>query len=504
MSLINDAISEMLDAGLIVKDGVLNLDCGIHRLPTTQKPNKTDGWYIGSEKQIGGKDYVCVTYSNYITGEKVTYKSWKNDTNIPTAHKDQLLKQINAQKVAAEAVAEKTAKEAAEKSFQKWETLSVERERQHAYFTNKNVNNYGLRFGENWKGNFTAVPIFDIDGHYKGMQRIYEDVIPGTDRNKEFDFGMSKKCGHFIIGAPPDRSANEPLLFAEGYATAASIFEATGYTTIVCFDAGNLYPVVEAYRELFPSHNFIICADNDEHLETNVGFNKAKIAAKKFNCNVALPTFLEEHKIQIPSDFNDYHNLYGLVAVKKAIDLVIREHVQEPLPQEKNKSKIPELKDRPCFFVSEEFFCIDDKNKKPGLYYFDTKMVGKEKTAIELVETWICSPFYVDAISSDNKGNSFGRLIRFINAKKQWCSLILPMSFLASQSCEKLFDQLLDKGLLIDPRHKNLLLQYVHTHTPQMHVETIMKTGWHEGAFVLTDKTFGNSELYYQAEGLPP
>ena len=39
------------------------------------------------------------------------------------------------------------------------------------------------------------------------------------------------------------------LLVAEGYATAASLHEATGYPVAVAFDAGNLAHVTKALRQ---------------------------------------------------------------------------------------------------------------------------------------------------------------------------------------------------------------------------------------------------------------
>ena len=42
-------------------------------------------------------------------------------------------------------------------------------------------------------------------------------------------------------------------LIAEGYATAASLHEATGLPVIVAFDAGNLLPVAQAIHKRYPA-----------------------------------------------------------------------------------------------------------------------------------------------------------------------------------------------------------------------------------------------------------
>lgn len=497
MSLINDAVIEMRNSGLLVKNNNLVLDGQIKRIPTIKKPTKNNAWYVGSTNIIGGSEYICITYSDFATGEKKTFTSWEN--NIPHSHKKKLLEQISVQKKSADEMNAKAAHEAAAKSKKLWVTLDTNNN-QHPYLIKKNIQHYGLRFGKNYKGSFIAIPIYDIEEKYKGMQRIYETLIPNTDRDKEFDYGMSKKGGHFVIGQSNNLALNKPVLFVEGYATGASLFEATGYATIVCFDAGNLCPVVEAYRTKYPNHIFIVCADNDAFSDNNVGLKKATYVAEKFSCVLVFPEFKEEHLIGLPTDFNDFHNLYGLEHTKKTVDSALE---KSKLPGiEHRKIDEPRIKDRPCFFVSDDFFYIEDKNKKPGLYYLDTKEVGKDCAEVKLVDYWVCNPFYVEAISSDNKGHNFGRLIRFLNAKKDWCSWIMPMSFLASQSSEKLFEHLLDKGLTIDPSHKKLLSQYIHTYTPKRHVETVSKTGWHESSFVLPDRTFGHSDLYYQTDGL--
>jgi putative DNA primase/helicase len=47
-------------------------------------------------------------------------------------------------------------------------------------------------------------------------------------------------------------NADGPLVIAEGYATAASIHEATGLATVAAISCGNLLAVAEALRDRFP------------------------------------------------------------------------------------------------------------------------------------------------------------------------------------------------------------------------------------------------------------
>lgn len=71
--------------------------------------------------------------------------------------------------------------------------------------------------------------------------RLHGLQFIGTDGVKRFLTGTAKRaCFHFM-GKPGDA-----LVIAEGYATAASIHEATGHAVAVAFDAGNLRPAALA------------------------------------------------------------------------------------------------------------------------------------------------------------------------------------------------------------------------------------------------------------------
>jgi putative DNA primase/helicase len=80
------------------------------------------------------------------------------------------------------------------------------------------------------------VPVYDVDNVLHGLQYI------SADGTKMFESGTATK-GHFsyIVG---DKS--KPLHVCEGFATAASINEATDSAVIIAFSCGNLKPVAEA------------------------------------------------------------------------------------------------------------------------------------------------------------------------------------------------------------------------------------------------------------------
>ncbi|MCD8494042.1 MAG: toprim domain-containing protein [Alphaproteobacteria bacterium] len=104
--------------------------------------------------------------------------------------------------------------------------------------------------------------------------------------------GGRKKGCYFAIGTP-----SNSLCIAEGYATAASIYESTGLPCAVAFDAGNLEAVALALRTKFPEIEITLCADNDANTPGNPGLTKAREAAAACGALLAVPP--------VPGDFND-------------------------------------------------------------------------------------------------------------------------------------------------------------------------------------------------------
>lgn len=277
--------SEFLNVGLVCNNPIL--DGVIHRVPTINKPKSLNGWYSGF--YVG--NHVCLTMGDWLTGLVHTYKSWKDDNELSRADLEAIEKEQAELKKKAEAEKAKRHKDAATKATQQW--LALSDTGNSVYLLTKQVKGYGVKFGSD----FIAIPIQDHVKNIKGLQYIKDDG------SKKFTFGTEKKGGFFVIG---EISPFNPVCFAEGYATAASIHEATGYPVIVCFDAGNIKPVVESWRVKYPQQHFVICADNDF-----IGIDKASSTAKLFDCQLII--------CPVPTDFNDLHVINGIDALKSAI-----------------------------------------------------------------------------------------------------------------------------------------------------------------------------------------
>ena len=85
-------------------------------------------------------------------------------------------------------------------------------------------------------------------------------------------------------------AANQIVCIAEGYATGASIYEATGHTTIVAFQSGNIDKVGIAIRSKYPELQLVYCADDDS-ATLEAGLKAANKAVAATGGIIVLPKF---------------------------------------------------------------------------------------------------------------------------------------------------------------------------------------------------------------------
>jgi len=105
------------------------------------------------------------------------------------------------------------------------------------------------------------IPLCDIHGELVGAQSI--DALG----RKFFPRGARLAGGMHRIGT----LSGETIVIVEGYATGATIHEATSLGVVVAFNAGNLEAVALAVRSAHPDTRIIIAGDNDHHKPCGVG-----------------------------------------------------------------------------------------------------------------------------------------------------------------------------------------------------------------------------------------
>lgn len=114
------------------------------------------------------------------------------------------------------------------------------------------------------------------------------------------------------------------IIVATGYATGATIHEATGRPVVIAFDDGNLEHVVSAVKARHPERELLIAADNDHaNRHGNVGSMKAEAVAAAHDVRWTAPEFDDDEKARKLTDFNDLAASRGKLAVKAAIDAAL-------------------------------------------------------------------------------------------------------------------------------------------------------------------------------------
>lgn len=216
----------------------------------------------------------------------------------------------------ADRIRKASAAKAALKAQHAW-TMML-REGDSPYLKRKGIQAHGVRFSRNSKE--VIIPLLDTSARIHGLQRIYPDKSKGRDKDF-WPAGLAKQ-GHFFQMGPQPTSV---LLVVEGYATGASVFEASGWPTFVAWDAGNLQPVVVALAKRYKGVRILVCADDDYLTEGNPGISKAAAAALAVDGAWVAPVFAADRAGKKITDFNDLHLAEGLHQVRAQIEAKLRQ-----------------------------------------------------------------------------------------------------------------------------------------------------------------------------------
>lgn len=322
---IQDCKEHMMRNGFDYRGEIkVNTNGKFKRFSIDENKTKKDEFYMSLNGiSSKGNTFFYCTYGSWKSGEKYTYKSWENskDRNSINKLSEEEIKAIEKQhKEDIEKANEKKKKEqaqVAEHAKNIWgQSKDQAQTTEHLYYLEKKgVKNYGLRFGYYPKGNekypVLVVPIKNINGEIRTLQYIFKDE--NDEIQKRFLKNGEKTGNYYVIG---EIKHNELFYVCEGYATAASVYEAIQKPVVVALDSNNLNLVIENLRSIYPKNEIIIAADKDKN---EVGQNKAKEAASKYNCKVILPNFKEKAIDEKNTDFNDLHTAFGLEEVKRQL-----------------------------------------------------------------------------------------------------------------------------------------------------------------------------------------
>lgn len=303
------------------------MDGELHRVPLKDgKEGNRDGAYIG---HLDGRPAGSIM--NWVTGDK---ENWKLEgPEMSAEDRAQLAAQsiINKQERAAKLVIQHD--DAAGKAQARWDRAkNVPEGEVTPYLDRKQVPAIGVRRD----GDNTLIPVRDIDGKLWAIQTVFpekKELVPGTEPLDKVFTKDAKKEGNFhLLG---EIKPGQPVLTMEGYATGASVHQATGYAVAVAFDSGNLDAVVGALKERYPTNPHFIGADDDRFAKpgkevNNAGLNKAMAAAERHGVGVIVPAFSTDGRL---TDFNDLRVSEGLDVVKQQIEQGVSQSMEQSRQQ---------------------------------------------------------------------------------------------------------------------------------------------------------------------------
>lgn len=518
-------------AGLTPPDTII-ADGKIHRFSTNGKRSDDAGWYILHPDNI-----PAGSFGNWREGRTETWCSIERNAQTPEQQRQyaMMLKSMqNARHRAKKAEHDA----AAEIAAVIWAAATpIDDAAAHGYLVKKGTQPHGAKLIDtaaarahcaklsySLSGPLLVIPMRNAAGELRSLQFITDD---GTKRPLT---GGEKQGCHCRIDKPDSAAHGGILIICEGFATGASIHEATVQPVVVAFDSGNLEAVAKALRKSYPLAALIVAADDDYQTEGNPGRTAAVGAAKAVGGVVVVPMFPADRPDKA-TDFNDLHQLAGggLDAVKVCFAGAIEsiayyaidtraggQNDPEPMQtvatvQEVNErteptdttattedseapalppSPFPGMDGRPRYVVLDDWTKSVEGNHKPGVYYCGLT-AGKKDSPPEPFDAWICSPVHIDAVTFDGQSNNFGRLLRFKPTVGKWREWAMPMELLAGDGSQ-LRGELLAMGVELDPyKARQQLPHYLQNEHPRRRIHCALQVGWCGDSFVLPDAVIG-------------
>jgi putative DNA primase/helicase len=416
-------------------------DGAIHRFRGPgDKPGRENCWYVLFEH--GG------AFGSWRLGIS---EKWHNGAaKLSKQERRKLDQQIKAAQTQAEAERKARQGAAAEKARRLLNlTVAISEPCEHDYLLYKHIQPHGVRRLHN----LLVIPLYAESGEIVNLQFI----SPGGEKRFLSD-GRVAGCYYLLADETPRRVAR--IAIAEGFATAASIDEATAFPVAAAFNAGNLLAVAKALREKYRDAEIVLCADDDRATEGNPGVTKAQGAARQVDARLAIPVFPAGIH---GTDFNDLANEVGLDAVRRQILAAVD------------------------FGIPANF-----KLTKETLYLLREHEI---KGQIETEEIPICSRLEVVALTRDTNGSEWGRLLRFADPDGRVHEWAMPTEMLAGDGTEYRA-RLLEQGLSIWPTKdaRYGLHGYISQCRPVARATAVTCVGWHQTVFVLPDAVFGDTQ----------
>ena len=261
----------------------LTIDGQLHRFSTKGRKRDDSGWYIAfPDEPVAGRfgcwrDQIDCVFKAEIGRE------------LTAAENMAITRRQSEAKAERDLARQRKAEVAASTVDTIW-TEAIGASPDHPYLKRKGVDPHGARLTGDGR---LIVPLYSADGTLASLQYI------SADEKRYHPGGTTKSCSWTLGEITPG-----PIFVAEGYATAATIHEASGRPCVVAYSANNLPAIVGQLRETHgQSQELVIVADNDA---SGVGRNKADEASAKHGGRIVMPP--------TEGDANDYQQSGGDLA----------------------------------------------------------------------------------------------------------------------------------------------------------------------------------------------
>lgn len=234
---------------------------------------------------------------------------WFGEDSIERIDRSEINRRREQRAVAARAAFAHSADQAA--SY--WAACTRINGSSHPYLDVKGIAPHGTRYGSGeqfglGKVQCVVVPLYGAEGSLVSLQAIR------ADGERRFWPRSSHEGSHFLLGTD---DGTAPVIFCEGFSTAASLAQATGNPVVMCVTSGNMPAVARWASHRWAGRDLIVAGDDDWHLTDNpkvgrnVGRDAATGMAKAMGARLVMPD-MSGLVTNGGDDFNDMAREFGL------------------------------------------------------------------------------------------------------------------------------------------------------------------------------------------------
>ena len=222
--------TEMTAVGITPPAQII-LDGKLRRFASGTKGNgghgdKT-GWYIGFSDGIPSAKFGC-----WRSGIEVNFRA-DIGRNLSVAEELTNSRRMAEAKAIRDHDLQKDRERASNTVLKIW-TDGIHSDDNHPYLKRKGIGFNGARITGDGR---LMVPLYDVEGEISSIQYI------GTDGDKKYHPGGATSSCFWYLG-----QNSETIYVAEGFATAATIYEETNKLTYIAYSASNIPNIVNMSR----------------------------------------------------------------------------------------------------------------------------------------------------------------------------------------------------------------------------------------------------------------